>query len=517
MGGAGNDTLDGGSGSDTYLFNVGDGQDTIKEDDTDSDTLRFGEGLLAENALVIRNGGDLVISFVGIGDRVTLKNYASSDHYRVENIIFADGTIWDVATIKAMLFAGTDEEQTLVAFSDGTEIHGLGGNDILQGREGHDRLFGDEGNDTLTGSSGNDELYGGMGNDVLDGGTGHDVLQGGAGNDTLKDVSGSDTYLFNAGDGQDTIIESDIFSDTLRFGEGLLAENALIRRDGNDLVIGFVGSDDRVTIAGYASTIYRQVENIIFADGTTWDVATIKAMLTAGNDETQTLVAFSEGTEIHGLGGNDILQGREGCDRLFGDEGNDTLTGSSEDDELYGGAGNDTLDGGSWNDVLAGGCGNDTLIGGTGNDTYLFNAGDGQDTITEGNSNGGSSDTLLFGAAIQADSVIIQRSGNDLLIGFSGSDDRVTIKSYFSSSRFRVEHITFADGTDWQPEDILNHLEDGIQLPLAAPAEAPVSIQQMRELMATFSGGDEGSEDSVGDATPVLSTSRTTVRSLMCA
>ncbi|WP_416186390.1 calcium-binding protein [Kluyvera sichuanensis] len=73
---------------------------------------------------------------------------------------------------------------------------------------------------------------------------------------------------------------------------------------------------------------------------------------------------------------------------------------------------------------------------------------------------------------------------------------------FFSSARFRVEHITFADGTDWQPEDILNHLEDGIQLPLAAPAEAPVSIQQMRELMATFSGDDEGNEDSVGSELP---------------
>ncbi|WP_447863805.1 calcium-binding protein [Kluyvera sichuanensis] len=212
-------------------------------------------------------------------------------------------------------------------------------------------------------------------------------------------------------------------------------------------------------------------------------------------DQLTYMPAFADERERLGIAGDKIFSGGDGDDVLR----DNYLSGNRTNDYFWGAAGNDTLD------------------GGYGSDTYLFNAGDGQDTIVESYSSSSDSDTLRFGAAIQADSAIIQRSGNDLLIGFSGSDDRVTIKSYFSSSRFRVEHITFADGTDWQPEDILNHLEDGIQLPLAAPAEAPVSIQQMRELMATFSGGDEGSEDSVGDATPVLSTSRTTVRSLMCA
>ena len=490
-GAAGNDTLDGGYGSDTYLFNAGDGQDTIIESHSysnDIDRLILGEGLLVENTRLARTGSDLWLTFGDGTDSLRLKDYfyREGTRYQVEEIVFADGTVWDVETVKAMLIVGTDDVQTLWAYESGTEIHAGGGNDEVWGNKGADRLYGDEGNDGLSAGDGNDLLAGGTGNDWLTGGY------------------GSDTYQFNAGDGQDTIVESYSNSDDidrLVLGDGLLVENTRVTRTANDLWLTFGDGTDSLRLKDY---FYRegaryQVEEIVFADGTVWDVETVKAMLIVGTDDAQTLWAYESGTEIHAGGGNEEVWGNKGADRLYGDEGNAGLSA------------------GDGNDLLAGGTGNDWLTGGYGSDTYLFNAGDGQDTIVESYSSSSDSDTLRFGAAIQADRAIIQRSGNDLLIGFSGSDDRVTIKSYFSSSRFRVEHITFADGTDWQPEDILNHLEDGIQLPLAAPAEAPVSIQQMRELMATFSGGDEGSEDSVGDATPVLSTSRTTVRSLMCA
>ncbi|HBY77774.1 MAG TPA: hypothetical protein DEG47_12410, partial [Cyanobacteria bacterium UBA11148] len=48
----------------------------------------------------------------------------------------------------------------------------------------------------LTGTSGNDTLIGTVDNDSLSGLAGNDVLNGKA---------GADTYLFNRGDGQDTL------------------------------------------------------------------------------------------------------------------------------------------------------------------------------------------------------------------------------------------------------------------------------------------------------------------------
>ncbi|HHT0104433.1 TPA: calcium-binding protein, partial [Raoultella planticola] len=92
--------------------------------------------------------------------------------------------------VKAMLLAGTEAAQSLQAYREGSEIHAGGGNDVLTGDNGNDALYGEAGDDTLDGS---------FGNDLLSGGTGNDLLKGGY---------GDDTYLFNAGDGQDTIIES---------------------------------------------------------------------------------------------------------------------------------------------------------------------------------------------------------------------------------------------------------------------------------------------------------------------
>ncbi|MHC0019748.1 calcium-binding protein, partial [Acinetobacter pittii] len=105
-------------------------------------------------------------------DQITVRGYFDSNGEaagRIDQIVFIDGTIWDVATIKAKVLAATAS------------------NDILQGYGSADHLEGLAGNDTL---------YGYAGNDVLTGGTGNDYLDGGAGNDS---------YVFNLGDGQDTI------------------------------------------------------------------------------------------------------------------------------------------------------------------------------------------------------------------------------------------------------------------------------------------------------------------------
>ena len=67
-------------------------------------------------------------------------------------------------------------------------------------------------------------------------------------------------------------------------------------------------------------------------------------------------------------------------------------------------------------DILEGGTGNDTLEGGEDDDVYLFNAGDGQDTIFD---NG-----PLFGVngGPNADAVRFGQAGNDTLDGGAGHD-----------------------------------------------------------------------------------------------
>ncbi|ATM05927.1 hypothetical protein CRN15_19350 [Raoultella planticola] len=479
-GGKGNDQLKGGYGDDTYLFNAGDGQDTIIES-SGADTLRMGEGLLAEQAVLSRQRGQgydsLVLGFRDRADSVIIQGYFSLDSYQVEQIAFADGTVWDVAAVKAMLLAGTEAAQSLQAYREGSEIHAGGGNDML------------------TGDNGNDALYGEAGDDTLDGSFGNDLLSGGTGNDTLKGGSGNDIYLFNAGDGQDTIIESS-GTDTLRLGEGLLSEQAVLSRQrvqGYDsLVLNFRDRADSVIIQGYFSLDSYQVEQIVFADGTVWDVAAVKAMLLAGTAAAQSLQAYREGSEIHAGGGNDMLTG---------DNGNDAL---------YGEAGDDTLDGSFGNDLLSGGTGNDTLKGGSGNDIYLFNAGDGQDTIIESSG----TDTLRLGEGLLSEQAVLSRQrvqGYDsLVLNFRDRADSVIIRGYFSLDYYQVEQIVFADDTLWLPEDVLNYIEHNIPLPVMDTAESTADIALLKQEICQFlASGDVDDADDAGVAIP-LATAQTT-------
>lgn len=84
---------------------------------------------------------------------------------------------------------------------------------------------------------------------------------------------------------------------------------------------------------------------------------------------------------LNGEGGRDKILGGRGNDEIDGGEGRDWLSGGADDDLINGGAGRDKVLGGSGDDQLAGGQGRDYLSGGRGDDAFLFNSGDGRDTI----------------------------------------------------------------------------------------------------------------------------------------
>ncbi|WP_165937590.1 Hint domain-containing protein [Antarcticimicrobium sediminis] len=61
----------------------------------------------------------------------------------------------------------------------------------------------------------------------------------------------------------------------------------------------------------------------------------------------------------------------------------DDLDGGHDPDSIHGLAGDDIITGGDGDDTISGGSGADTLSGESGNDIFEFNAGDGDDTITD--------------------------------------------------------------------------------------------------------------------------------------
>ena len=95
--------------------------------------------------------------------------------------------------------------------------------------------------------------------------------------------------------------------------------------------------------------------------------------------------------------GKDYLDGGKGDDHLYGGvatvtNGQPVYSESTDedvsDDTLIGGRGNDTIYGGKGNDTLIGGEDDDVLFGGEGYDTYVYNIGDGHDTIYDSDKKG---------------------------------------------------------------------------------------------------------------------------------
>ncbi len=259
-GGKGNDILHGSYNSDTYVFNLGDGQDTIVETGANSDAvdvLRFGTGIVAGDIQVQKRGTDLVFAHANGTDQVLVRNWFSSDtnslhgatpSARLERVEFADGTAWTQKQVEsAVVSQGTTE------------------NDKLIGWNGSDIMYGGAGNDTLDGGTGTNRLYGGEGDDTLmvNYNARDNVFEGGKGNDILHGSYNSDTYVFNLGDGQDTIVETGANSDavdTLRFGADLSPENLWFQRNGQDLEISILGSEDRMTVSNWYAGSGNRVE-----------------------------------------------------------------------------------------------------------------------------------------------------------------------------------------------------------------------------------------------------------------
>ncbi|MCC8471801.1 calcium-binding protein, partial [Xanthomonas phaseoli] len=458
-GGAGNDVLDAGYGNDVYRFGRGSGSDIVTNNDWSTgkrDAIVMGDGISVDDVAAVRDGDTLVLSIKGTSDSVRVNSYFYADAtygYQVEEVRFADGTTWDIAAIKAMVQVATDGNDTLTGYAGSDTLNGdmgedtlsgRGGDDVLRGEAGGDLLYGNEGNDTLDGGDQNDRLYGGVGSDLLLGGIGNDslsgendddVLDGGAGNDTLDGGYGNDVYRFGRGSGGDLIVNYDWTTgkrDVIVMGDGISVDDVAAVRDGDTLVLSIKGTSDSVRVNSYFyadATYGYQVEEVRFADGTTWDIAAIKALVQVATDGNDALTGYATADTLNGglgddtlsgYGGDDVLQGGTGADTLYGNEGNDTLDGGDQNDRLYGGVGNDVLLGGIGNDglsgdegddILDGGAGNDTLDGGYGNDVYRFGRGSGSDRISsyDYSSNG---DKVIFGDGVAIDQIWLARTGN---------------------------------------------------------------------------------------------------------
>ncbi|KOF18491.1 hypothetical protein AC244_14110 [Ensifer adhaerens] len=401
-GGRGNDVITGNGDNDTYYYSRGDGADTITErySDGTADTLIL-NGINPSDVTLSPNGNDVTLviaeSMAGGGGAgsVLLKDNLD-DYYSqgIDQIVFANGTIWTRATLRTLLvtFAGTI------------------------------------GNDSIVGSNVADVIDAGAGNDTISAGGGNDTITGGRGNDVITGNGDSDTYYYSRGDGADTITErySDGTADTLILN-GINPSDVTLSPNGNDVTLviaeSMAGAGDAgsILLKDSLDDYYSQgIDQIVFADGTAWTRNTLRLMLLQ-----QSITS-----------------------------GNDTVTGFNVADVIDAGVGNDTISAGGGNDTITGGRGDDVITGNGDSDTYYYSRGDGADTITERYSDG-TADTLILNGINPSD-VMLSRNGNHVTLviaeSMAGAGDagsillKDSLDDYYSQG---IDQIVFADGTAW--------------------------------------------------------------------
>ncbi len=445
IGGKGNDMLYGGAGDDTYIYNVGDGIDGIDDTATanEGNTLVFGEGITPDSLSL--SLGSLLIKTGNEGDEIHIDNFNPDDAYgahAIETFQFADGTTLSYNQL----------------IDKGFDLTGTSGDDVINGTNAVDRITTFEGNDAISS---------GVGNDVIDGGIGNDVLNGG---------TGDDTYIYNLGDGLDQI-NDESGMDTLQMGEGIDFDHTIIRMEQGVAHLRLLDQQGNQTLEGIDITLNTDgtipLEKIAFADGTVINASELIVAATSGTRKSDVIRTGRNDDTIYASNGNDMVYaglsndtvyGENGNDALYGEGGNDTLYGENGYDLLEGGNGKDILYGGNGDDVLIGGKGNDMLYGERGSDTYVFNHGDGEDTISEG---GGDADTVQF--EMNPLELIFSKSGSDLEIAVNGTADKATVQNWYSGSAYQTEVFQASDGSR-----LLN-----------------TKVEQLIQAMATF-GADNG-------------------------
>ncbi|QTS89068.1 calcium-binding protein [Ectopseudomonas khazarica] len=133
---------------------------------------------------------------------------------------------------------------------------------------------------------------------------------------------------------------------------------------------------------------------------------------------------------------------------------------------MWGDGGDDLLDGGSDNDYL---------LGGAGSDTYVFALGDGQDVINNlSNTPDVDTDVLSIEGIVRED-LWLSRSGSDLVIDVSGSEDSITIQDWYANPAQQLDLIQ-AGGSSLYANQV-----DGLVNAMAAfgaPAGGEIELTQ---------------------------------------
>ena len=262
----------------------------------------------------------------------------------------------------------------------------------------------------------------------------NNTINGKGGNDTLKGLKGDDTYLFEGSFENDTIIDNE-------------GKNKIIFKDRSVNDIDFVKVKSDLLLIDYKTKggplNYVKVINFFNNDkaykNKTPNITSIKFKDYTINEDTLTFMSNSSSNTYNFLNdtSNNFYINKGKGKFIVGHKNKENLiTTNNYDDVVIGGDKNDIIKTNSGNDVIIGKKGDDILISRFGNDTYIFNLGDGNDTIIDNKGK----DTIKFNGDIK--NLNFTKIADDLIIKYSLKDS-VTIKNHFKNRRNNISKIEF--------------------------------------------------------------------------
>jgi Ca2+-binding RTX toxin-like protein len=397
----------------------GDGNDTL----TGTGTGFFLQGNQGADSLTGGVGGGIIY---GGADNDTIHVVGSGTSTATHNLVngnAGDDTIVSTNVAGDTLYGGQGQDNITGAGND--LVNGNAGNDVILGAGGNNTLYGGQDNDSISTSGANDLINGNAGNDTIHdtGATGQATIHGGQGNDliTVDGAAGSHGALVFGDLGDDTIISTGGFNDTLSGGDGNDSISA------TSLVAGTAYSIDGGAGVNTISVVHSGVssgnDTITAGDGVGGVGNTIDlTVVGAGNDQIVTGLG-NDIINVHGAG--------TGSDTINAGAGNNTISidpAHTGGESILSGAGADTITGGAGNDTINSGEGNDHItLQTTAGHVAHVTVGAGHDTIT-----GGAGQTVLTktqaGASlfdVANHQQYLTQGAQDQVIGWNGAGDQL--------------------------------------------------------------------------------------------